>query len=102
MSDPVIESQTDYTPLRQYFGIETPYDDGYGEDFDYILRWAGDKKLSPENMKLELKKIEMRLGDPQPGENRWHRLKHHLSLYTKLDNTLREIASSEKEWGGLL
>jgi hypothetical protein len=102
MSDPVVESQTDFTPLRQYFGIEQPYDSGYGEDFEFILRWAGDRKMSTEDMKLELKKIEMRLGDPQPGENRWHRVKHYLSLNTKLDNTLREMASAEKGWEGMV
>ena len=34
MSDTLVqENQTDHTPLKQFFGIETPYDDGYVENF---------------------------------------------------------------------
>lgn len=99
MSDTLVQqNQTDHTPLKQYFGIETPYDDGYGDDFDYINRWASERNLSKEDMLLEIKKIESRLGSPMQGEKRWHRVKHYLSLDAKLTNTLKEMAAHERSW----
>lgn len=103
MSDTLVqENQTDHTPLKQFFGIDTPYDDGYGDDFDYITNWAKERNLSKEDMLLEIKKIEMRLGSPMPGEKRWHRVKHHLSLDAKLTSTLKEMAAHERAWGGMV
>lgn len=68
---------------------------------DYINQWAQRKGLTRENMLLELKKFEMRLGSPFPGENRVHRLKSYLSLDEKLDNVLKEMASHERNWKGM-
>lgn len=99
MSDTLVRTaDTDHTTLKQFFGIDTPYDDGYGEDFDYINQWASDRKLSKEDMLLEIKKIESRLGSPMQGEKRWHRVKHYLSLDAKLTNTLKEMAAHERSW----
>jgi hypothetical protein len=99
MSDTlVIENQTDHTPLKQYFGITDSYDTGFGDDLDFITSWAKEKGLNRENMLLEIKKVEQRLGSPMPGENRYHRVKHYLSLDQKLGNTLKEMAAHERAW----
>ena len=97
MSDPVTPGY-DHTPLKQYFGIESPYDDGWGEDFDFIISRAQGKAMKREDMLLELKNIELKLGSPTPGEKRWHRIKHYLSLQDKLDGTLKEMAAHERGW----
>lgn len=103
MSDTlVVESDTNRLPLKQFFGITDAYDTGYGNDLDYINQWAGKKGLKMEDMLLELKKVEMKLGSPMPGENRWHRVKHYLSLDEKLTDTLKEMAAHERSWGGLV
>ena len=98
----VIESDTDRVPLKQYFGITDAYDTGYGNDLDYINQWARNKGLKREDMLLELKKIEQRLGSPMPGENRFHRVKHYLSLDQKLTDTLKEMAAHERSWKELI
>jgi hypothetical protein len=98
----VIEQEVDRTPLKQYFGIEDKYDSGFGEDFDYITNWAKEKGLSVEDMLLEVKKVEQKLGTGMPGESRWHRVKHYLSLDTKLTNTLKEMAAHERSWSSLI
>lgn len=102
MSDTlVIESDTDRVPLKQYFGITDAYDTGYGNDLDYINGWAKGRGLKKEDMLIELKKIEQRLGAPMPGENRYHRIKHYLSLDEKLTNTLKEMSAHERGWKGM-
>ena len=99
MSDTLVrENETDHTPLKQYFGIETPYDDGYGDDFDYINTWAKKRGLSKEDMLFELKKLEIKLGSPMPGENRYHRIKNYLALDDKLTADLKEMAAHERGW----
>lgn len=103
MSDTlVVQSDVDRVPLKQYFGITDAYDTGYGDDLDYINRWGQEKGLKPEDLLLELKKVEQRLGSPGVGENRYHRIKHYLSLDEKLTNTLKEMAAHERNWGGLV
>lgn len=97
-----IESDIDRVPLKQYFGITDSYDTGYGEDLDFINGWARDKGYDRETMMIEIKKIEQRLGSPMPGENRYHRVKHYLSLDKKLTNTLKEMSSHERSWGELV
>lgn len=94
-------AEIDRVPLKEYFGITDAYDTGYGEDLDYINQWAKEKGLTRENMFLELKKVERRLGTPFAGESRLHRLKSYLSLDSKLTKTLKEMASHERSWGGL-
>lgn len=99
MSDTlVIENETDRVPLKQYFGITDAYDTGYGGDLDYINQWGKGKGLKTEDLLLELKKVEMKLGSPMPGENRYHRIKHYLSLDEKLSSTLKEMAAHERGW----
>lgn len=98
----VIENETDRVPLKQYFGITDSYDSGYGGDLDYIVGWAKGKNMKTEDMLLELKKLERKLGSPMTGENRWHRVKHYLSLDDKLTATIKEMAAHERGWGGLV
>ena len=97
----VVESETERVPLKQYFGITESFDTGYGEDLDYINKWAGEKGMKKEDMLLEIKKIELRLGSPMPGESRYHRIKHYLSLDQKLSDTLKEMSSHERNWEGI-
>jgi hypothetical protein len=98
----VIESDTERVPLKQYFGITESYDTGYGQDLDYINSWAKGKGLKTEDLLLELKKVEQKLGSPIAGENRYHRIKHYLSLDEKLTNTLKEMAAQERSWKELV
>jgi hypothetical protein len=99
MSDSlVVESEEGRVPLKQYFGITESYDTGYGKDVDYINSWGKNKGLKIEDMLLEIKKVEQRLGSPMPGENRLHRVKHYLSLDEKLTNTLKEMSAHERSW----
>jgi len=92
----VVDSDTDRTPLKKYFGITDAYDTGYGEDLDYINQWAGKKGMKNEDLFLEIKKIERKLGSPMVGENRFHRIKSYLSLDEKLTNTLKEMTAYER------
>jgi hypothetical protein len=99
MSDILVkENETDRLPLKQYFGITDSYDTGFGEDLDYINTWGAEKGLKREDLLLEIKKVEQRLGSPMPGESRWHRVKHYLSLDKKLTATLKEMAAHERNW----
>lgn len=101
MSDTlVIEQETDRLPLKQYFGITDSYDTGYGNDLDFINGWARNKGMKTEDMLVEIKKIEQRMGSPMPGENRYHRIKHYLSLDEKLTNTLKEMSAFERGKNG--
>ncbi len=72
----VVESDIDRVPLKQFFGITDSYDTGYGDDLDYINQWGSNRGLKTEDMLIELKKVEQKLGSPMPGENRYHRIKH--------------------------
>jgi hypothetical protein len=97
MDDTLVqESDIERVPLKQYFGITDAYDTGYGEDLDFITGWAKEKGLSKEDLFVELKKIERRLGSPMPGENRWRRIKTYLSLDQKITNALKEMFAYER------
>lgn len=103
MSDSlVIETETTRLPLKQYFGITESYDTGYGQDLDYINDWASKRGFKKEDLLLEIKKVEQRLGSPMAGENRWHRVKHYLSLDEKLTSTLKEMSAHERGFEGML
>jgi hypothetical protein len=95
-ADLVNMAETDRLPLKQFFGITDAYDTGYGKDLDFINEWAKEKKLTKEDMLLELKKVEQRMGTPMAGENRWHRVKHYISLDEKLTRTLKEMSAYER------
>ncbi len=97
MSDTLVqEHEVDRVPLKQFFGITDAYDTGYGDDLDYITNWASKRGLKTEDMLIEMKKIEQRLGSPMPGENRYHRIKPYLSLDEKLTNTYKEMSAYER------
>lgn len=103
MSDTLaVSNEADRVPLKQYFGITDAYDSGYGNDLDYINQWAKNKGLKKEDMLLEIKKVEQKLGQPMVGENRYHRVKHYLSLDAKLTDTLKEMAAHERGWSNLV
>lgn len=95
----VVESDIDRVPLKQFFGITDAYDTGYGNDLDYITEWAKKKGMKREDMLLEVRKMEQKLGSPMPGEKRWHRIKNYLSLDEKLGDTLKEMAAHERGQG---
>jgi hypothetical protein len=97
-----VESDIERVPLKQFFGITDSYDTGYGEDLDYINKWGKSKKMKNEDLFLEIKKIERRLGSPMPGENRYHRIKHYLSLDDKLTSTLKEMSAHERGFENLV
>jgi len=102
MSDDLVrQNEGDHTYLKQYFGITDSYDTGFGEDLKFIDEWASGMKFSRENALLEIKKVEQRLGSPFPGESRWHRVKHYLSLDQKLTKTLKEMAAHDRNWKGM-
>lgn len=101
MSDDLVVDNDARLPLKQFFGITDAYDTGYGNDLDFINTWARNKGLKTEDMMLELKKVERKLGSPMPGENRYHRIKHYLSLDDKLTSTLKEMAAHERGWSNL-
>lgn len=83
-------------PLKRYFGIEKAYDDGYGDDLDFILGWAVDKGVPTEDdLMVELRKIETRLGSAQLGETRLSRIKNYLKLDGKITSHMKELKAME-------
>jgi hypothetical protein len=95
----VDKNEVERLPLKQYFGIEEKTDTGWGEDLDFINGWAIDKGIkTSEDLLLEIKKMEYKMGTPTLGENRVTRLKHYLSLDAKLGRTLKEMAAYERNW----
>lgn len=89
-------NQIDRVPLKQYFGIDTIYDDGYGKDLDFIIEWSRESQIKPEDLTLELRKIETRLGQPSTGENRLTKVKNYLRTMKALDSTMKELVAQEQ------
>jgi hypothetical protein len=86
------KNEVDRFPLKKYFGIDETFDSGWGEDLDTINKWGERRGFKThEDMLLELKKIEIKLGTPSLGENRVTRLKNYLTLDEKLGSVLKEM-----------
>jgi hypothetical protein len=90
------KNEMDRFPLKKYFAIDESYDSGWGEKLDAINTW-GEKRgfKTHEDMLVEIKKIEAKLGSTNLGEDRITRLKNYLSLDQKLSETLREMGAYE-------
>lgn len=85
-------------PVKQYFGIEGASPE-YNEDCDFISGWAQQKGIkSNEDMQIELKKIEHRLGIPTLGESQIKRIVSYLRADAKLTSALKDVASHERGW----
>lgn len=86
--------EVDRHPVKEYFNYEGRDRD---DDFDFLAGWAQDQGFkSPEDMKIELKKIEQRLGTSYVGEDRITRVKNYLNKKAKLDSYWKEIVSMER------
>lgn len=85
-------------PIKQYFGIEGASPE-YNSDCDFINGWAESKGIkTPEDLKIELKKIEHRLGAPNLTESQLKRVVSYLRSDEKLSLALKEVASHERGW----
>lgn len=95
MSDISIhQEEIDRYPVKQYFNYEGRDRD---DDFDFFVGWSQDTGIkTPEDMHLELKKIEQRLGDVYVGEDRITRIKNYLIKKAKLDSAWKDIISMER------
>lgn len=85
-------------PVKQHFGIEGASPE-YNEDCDFISGWAEERGIkTSEDLRLELKKIESKLGSPHLSETQIKRVVSYLRSDAKLTAALKEMASHERGW----
>lgn len=88
------QEEIDRFPVKEYFNYEARDRD---DDFDFFVGWAQDKGFkSTADMKVELAKIEQRLGGAYVGEDRITRIKNYLIKQEKLTDSWKEIQSMER------
>jgi predicted transcriptional regulator YdeE len=81
-------------PVKQYFNYEKNDRD---DDFDFFAGWAIDEGMkTPEDMKLKLKEIELRLGTTYLDEDRITRIKNYLVSQAKLKDAIKNVMSQER------
>lgn len=89
-------------PVKQYFGIDGASPE-YNDDCDFISGWAQQKGIkNPEDLRVELKKIEHRLGAPNLSESQIKRFVSYLRSDAKLTAALKEVSSHERGWEGII
>jgi len=95
------QQEIDRYPLKEYFNIEGRAAELDG-DFDFILGWAQERGIkTPEDLKLELRKMESRLGTASIHESRITKVKNYLKTDAKLTALLKDMASQEQGWGNM-
>lgn len=88
------QSEIDLMPLKRLFDIT---DNSQNKNLEIILGWAQSKGITNrDDMRLEIRRLEMKLGSPDFGESRASRLSKYLILDGKLNNTLKEMQTYEK------
>ncbi|MBP9717437.1 MAG: hypothetical protein KBD44_01845 [Candidatus Pacebacteria bacterium] len=88
------QGEIDLLPLKQFFDVT---DSSQDKHLETILGWAQSKGINNRaDMQLELRRLEMKLGATELGENRLARLSRYLVLDGKLNHTLKEMQSYEK------
>ena len=88
------QSEMDVMPIRRMFDVT---DSSQDKNLEIILGWAQSQGINNrDDMRVELRRIEMRLGAPELGENRVARLSRYLILDGKMKNTLKELQTYEK------
>lgn len=88
--------EMDLMPLKKMFDIAgNNFRDN--KNLETILGWAQSKGITDRDiMKLELRRLEMKLGAPELGESRVARLARYLLLDGKVNNALKEMSIYEK------
>ena len=85
--------EIELSPLKKFFDVT---DTSQDKNLETILGWAQSKGITDRaNMQLELRRIEMKLGATDLGENRVARLARYLILDGKLSQTMKEMQSYE-------
>lgn len=90
------KDEMDLMPLRKMFDIPgNNFRDN--KNLETILGWAQSKGIADRDvMRLELRRIEMKLGAPSLGESRIAQIARYLILDGKANNALKEMQSYEK------
>ena len=90
------QDEIDLLPLKQFFDIEkSSYKDD--KDLQLILGYLQSKGVnSRDDMNITIRRAEMKLGAPQLGESRTGRLARYFVLDGKLNSTLKELQSYER------
>lgn len=79
--------------LKQYFNLDH-YDTMWEEKVGDIQKIFREKGINnPDEIELELRKLEQRLGQPPMGEHRIAHLYRYLKLDRQLGDTIRELES---------
>jgi len=82
------------SPIKKYFEYESHDRD---DDFEFIAGWAEDREFkTSDDMYLELRQIEQRLGSPSISEDRITKIKNYIKARARLDGAWKEIMSMEK------
>lgn len=91
------QEEIDLIPLRHYFGIETG-DSRSDDKLRFIIDWAKKRGIkSRGDLFAELKKYEMRLGEPNLGETREGRLYRYLRLDQQISDLFKEMEAYERK-----
>ena len=86
--------EADLTPIKKYFDHEGHNRD---DDFEFIAGWVEERQFkTPEDMYLELRNIEQRLGRNDISEDRIIRIKNYIKARARLDSSWKEIMSMER------
>jgi len=88
------EQEVEISPVKKYFDYEGRDRD---DDFEFIAGWAQERGFkTPDDMYLELKQIEQRLGTANISEDRITKIKNYIKARARLDGAWKEIMSMEK------
>lgn len=88
------QSEIDLMPLKRMFDVT---DNSQDKNLEVILGWAQSKGITNrDDMRLEIRRLEMKLGSPDFGESRASRLSKYLILDGRLNAALKEMQTYEK------
>lgn len=97
MSEPEVslhQQEIELSPVKSYFGYEGKDRD---DDFEFIAGWAQERGFkTPEDMHVEMRQIEQRLGTGHISEDRINRFKNYVKARARLDSAWKEIMSMEQ------
>jgi uncharacterized membrane-anchored protein YjiN (DUF445 family) len=82
------------TPIKKYFDYQGHDRD---EDFEFMAGWAEERQFkTPEDMYIELKNIEQRLGTANISEDRINKIKNYIKARARMDLAWKEMMSMER------
>lgn len=88
------QDELDLLPVRKIFDLN---DSSQDKNLALILGWAQSNGLNnQDDIRLAVRRAEMKLGTNIIGENRVSRLANYLVLDGKLNNVLKEMQTFEK------